>query len=114
MVYDPVEVARADTFVTLDPDGSLAVYRGYVGPEDEPSEGTAVLDVDGADVMGQGRDAGGSSRQASVSSGGGTVINSSGQPIGADLSEDEDDGALKPLLEQLAMELTTHRTLARR
>jgi ParB family chromosome partitioning protein len=39
---------------------------------------------------------------------------SGGQPIGADLPEDEDDGALKPLPERLVMELTAHRTLALR
>ena len=44
----------------------------------------------------------------------GTVIMSGGQPIGADLPEDEDDGALKPLPERLVMELTAHRTLALR
>ena len=39
---------------------------------------------------------------------------SGGQPIGADLPEDEDDGAPKPLPERLVMELTAHRTLALR
>ncbi|MEP6187889.1 hypothetical protein [Roseibium sp.] len=39
---------------------------------------------------------------------------SGGQPIGADLPEDEDVGALKPLPERLVMELTAHRTLALR
>jgi ParB family transcriptional regulator, chromosome partitioning protein len=114
LIYDPVEVGRAGVFVTLDRDGCLAVYRGYVRAEDEPREETAVLDANGADVMGQGGDAGGSVWQASVSSGGGTVITSGGQPIGADLSEDEEDGALKPLPERLVMELTAHRTLALR
>lgn len=37
-----------------------------------------------------------------------------GQPIIADLSEEEDEGALKPLPERLVMELTAHRTLALR
>lgn len=114
LIYDPAEVGRAGVFVTLDRDGSLAVYRGYVRPEDEPREETAVQDGDGADVMGQAGDAGGSGWQASVLTGGGTVITSGGQPIGADLSEEEDDGALKPLPERLVMELTAHRTLALR
>jgi ParB-like chromosome segregation protein Spo0J len=43
-----------------------------------------------------------------------TFIMSGGQPIGADLPEDEDDGAPKPLPERLVMELTAHRTLALR
>jgi ParB family chromosome partitioning protein len=113
LIYDPAEVPRAGVFVTLDRDGSLAVYRGYVRPEDEPREETAVQADDGADAMGQGGDAGGSDWQTSVSSGG-TVITSGGQPIGADASEEDDDGALKPLPERLVMELTAHRTLALR
>ena len=32
LIFEPVEVARAGVFVTLDRDGSLAVYRGNVGP----------------------------------------------------------------------------------
>ncbi|SEO20466.1 chromosome partitioning protein, ParB family, partial [Gemmobacter aquatilis] len=114
LIFDPAEVARAGVFVTLDRDGSLAVDRGYVRPEDEPREETAVQDVDGADAMGQERDVGGSGWQAFVSSGGRTVINSCGQPISADLAEDEEDGGLKPLPERLVMELTAHRTLALR
>jgi ParB family chromosome partitioning protein len=114
LIYDPAEVGRAGVFVTLDRDGTLAVYRGYVRPEDERREETAVQDVDETGVMGQGADAGGSGWQPSASSVGGTVITSGGQPIGADASEDEDDGALKPLPERLVMELTAHRTLALR
>jgi ParB family chromosome partitioning protein len=64
--------------------------------------------------MGQGGDAGGSGWQPSVTSAGGNVITSGGQPIGVDQSEDEEDGALKPLPEWLVMELTAHRTLALR
>lgn len=114
LIYDQAEVARAGVFVTLDRDGCLAVYRGYVRPEHEPREETAVQNGDGTDVMGQGGDSGGSGWQPSASSTPGTVITSGGQPVGADSSEDEDDGALKPLPERLVMELTAHRTLALR
>jgi len=114
LIYDPAEVARAGVFVTLDRDGSLAIYRGYVQPEDEPREETAVQNGDGANAMGQGDDVGVSSWKPSGTSVGGIVITSGGQPIGADLSEEEDDGALKPLPERLVMELTAHRTLALR
>jgi ParB family chromosome partitioning protein len=114
LIYDEAEVARAGVFVTLDRDGSLAVYRGYVRPEDEPREKTAVQDGDGADAMGQGGNVDGSGWQHSSTSVGGTVITSGGQSIGADGSEEEDDGALKPLPERLVMELTAHRTLALR
>ncbi len=114
LIYDPAQVARAGVFVTLDRDGSLAVYRGYVRPEDEPRDETAVQNADGADGMGQGGDVGVSSWKPSATSAGGTVITSGGQPIGADPSDEEDDGALKPLPERLVMELTAHRTLALR
>ena len=114
LVYEPAEVMRAGVFVTLDREGALAVYRGYVRTEDEPGEETAVQDGDGADGMGQGGEGAGSSWNPSTSPAGGTVITSGGQPIGADASEEEDDGALKPLPERLVMELTAHRTLALR
>jgi ParB family chromosome partitioning protein len=114
LIYDPAEVVRAGVFVTLDRDGSLAIYRGYVRPEDEPHEETAVQDGDGVDAMGQGGDIDGSSWKPSATSAGGTVITSGGHPIGADASDEEDDGALKPLPERLVMELTAHRTLALR
>jgi ParB family chromosome partitioning protein len=114
LVYDEAEVSRAGVFVTLDRDGSLAFYRGFVRPEDEPREETAVQDGDGADAMRQGGDIGGSGWQSSGASVGGTIITTNGQPIGADPSEEEDDGALKPLPERLVMELTAHRTLALR
>jgi ParB family transcriptional regulator, chromosome partitioning protein len=114
LFYDPAEVARSGVFVTLDRDGSLAIYRGYVRPEDEPREETAVQEGDGVDALGQGGDVGVSSWKPSATSVRGTVITSGGQPIGADGSEEEDDGALKPLPERLVMELTAHRTLALR
>jgi ParB family chromosome partitioning protein len=114
LIYDSAEVARAGVFVTLDRDGSLAIYRGYVRPEDELREETAVQDGDGADAIGQGGDVGVSSWKPSATSAGGTVITSGGQPIGADAPDEEDDGALKPLPERLVMELTAHRTLALR
>jgi ParB family chromosome partitioning protein len=114
LIYDPAEVARAGVFVTLDRDGSLAIYRGYVRPEDEPHEESAVQDGGGAGVVGQGGDVGVSSWHPSATFVGGTIITSGGQPIGADPSEEEDDGALKPLPERLVMELTAHRTLALR
>jgi len=114
LIFDATEVALAGVFVTLDRDGCLAVYRGYVRPEDEPRDESAVQTVGDSEAMGQGADVGASGWQPSAVSSAGTVITSGGQPIGADLSEDEDDGALKPLPERLLMELTAHRTLALR
>lgn len=114
LIYDPAEVARAGVFVTLDWDGSLAVYRGHVRPEDEPREVTAVQGGDCADAVGQGGDLGVSSWKPSATSAGGTIVTLCGQPIVADLSEEDDDSALKPLSERLVLELTAHRTLALR
>jgi ParB family chromosome partitioning protein len=111
VIFDPIEVARAGVFVTLDRDGELAVYRGYVRPGDEPREELANREAGDA---GQGCDADGSGSQPSAAYRSGTVITAGGQPIGADSSDEEDDGALKPLPERLIMELTAHRTLALR
>jgi ParB family chromosome partitioning protein len=111
--FDQTEIGRAGAFVTLDRYGALAVYRGYVRPEDEPVEETAVQDGADPALAGQGDDcdlADGHAGTAHV----GTIIMSGGQPVGGDLPEDEDDGALKPLPERLVMELTAHRTLALR
>ncbi|WP_054006399.1 ParB/RepB/Spo0J family partition protein [Cypionkella psychrotolerans] len=110
LVFDPMEVAQAGAFVTLDRDGKLAVYRGYIRPEDERRE---QVDVGGdglASIEGQGSDG----EQTLGVHGVGTIITSNGQLLGADLPEDEDDGVLKPLPERLLMELTAHRTLALR
>lgn len=53
MIYDKAGIARGGVFVTLDRDGSLAVYRGYVRPGDEPREETAAHDGDGAGALGR-------------------------------------------------------------
>lgn len=103
LLFDPAEVVRAGSFVTVDRDGRLAVYRGYVRPEDEPSEELPTEDAAGAEVMGQRGDIDCA-----------TVITSAGQPVGGELPDDEEDGALKPLPERLVIELTAHRTLALR
>ena len=109
LIFDPAEVVRAGAFVTVDRDGRLAVYRGYVRPEDEPSEELPTEGAEDAEAMGQGGNADCSGWQP-----GATVITSGGQPLGAELPDDEEDGALKPLPERLVMELTAHRTLALR
>lgn len=119
LIFDPAEVTRAGAFVTLDRSGQLSVYRGYVRPEDEPRAEAAVQDGSeaGAAQMGQGGDVGLSALGHDGSDPGshvGTIITSGGQPLGAGLPEDEDDGALKPLPERLVQELTAHRTLALR
>ena len=114
LIFDPVEVARAGAFVTLDRDGRLAVYRGYVRPEDEVPLETSVDNGDKQGVDGQVGDGGMSASELAGLPHPGTVITSGGQPLGAGLPDDEDDSALKPLPERLVMELTAHRTLALR
>ncbi|ATG37760.1 hypothetical protein PhaeoP23_03683 (plasmid) [Phaeobacter piscinae] len=102
LIFDDEEITRAGAFVTLDRYGKLAVYRGFVRPEDEPRED--------ADVHTGEPVAGGPGAELSAGSNvdgidHGTVITSTGQALGAnvpddedeDEDEDEDDGALKPL-----------------
>jgi len=114
LIFDPLEIERAGAFVTLDRDGRLAVYRGYVRSEDEAQEEPVVNGGDELGADGQGGDGDVSAYQNSSASHSGTVITSGGQPLGVGLPDDEDDGALKPLPERLVMELTAHRTLALR
>ncbi|SEE66136.1 chromosome partitioning protein, ParB family [Rhizobiales bacterium GAS188] len=101
--YDPVDIARAGVFVSIDTDGRLAIDRGYVRPDDEApvveTEGTAGTDRDAPDGDGPSS----LSMQRAV-------ITIGGQ---AEPEEDEDD-VVRPLPERLVMELTAHRTLALR
>ncbi len=100
--YEPIEIARAGVFVSIDADGRLAADRGYVRPEDEPvpagSEDPAAGGIGGAD------------EPVPAAPAQRTVIT-----IGGDQPEDDgDDDAIKPLPERLISELTAHRTLALR
>jgi ParB family chromosome partitioning protein len=100
--YDPAEIARAGAFVSIDPDGHLAVERGYVRPDDEP---TSVANEDSAEgpCGSDGTAIGAPAAQR-------TVIT-----VGGEKSDDDgDDDAIKPLPERLVGELTAHRTLALR
>ncbi|MEA2816382.1 MAG: ParB family transcriptional regulator, chromosome partitioning protein [Rhodospirillaceae bacterium] len=103
--YEPAEIARAGVFVSIDADGQLAVDRGYVRPEDEPSMtagGERPAEVDTLE-------AGGTAPAASDAQR--TVIT-----IGGGESDDDDDSddAITPLPERLVGELRAHRTLALR
>jgi ParB family chromosome partitioning protein len=114
LIFDTAEVGRAGVFVTLDRDGGLVAYRGYVRPEDEPRDEAVANFGDELDKEEQGADGSVSAYQLPAGTSAATVITSGGQPLSAGLPEDEDDGALKPLPERLVMELTAHRTLALR
>ena len=99
--FDPVDMACAGAFVSLDSDGTLLVERGFVRPEDvqaEPEDGhdapegdddTAVHHSAGDDGEWEGRE-------------------------GAPDTEPEEEDGLKPLPDRLLTELTAWRTLALR
>ena len=95
--YDPAEIGRAGSFVSIRHDGQLSVERGYVRPEDEVSEG-------GDDA---GSDGDGTTEPGAMQR---TVISVGGEPK----PQDEEDDAIKPLPERLVIELTAHRSLALR
>ena len=111
LIFDKEEIARSEAFVTLDRYGELAVYRGFVRPEDEPRPDVDVHSGEQA-ADGQGAELSVPSSADGVDHG--TVITSAGQALGANMPDDEDDGALKHLPERLVMDLTAHRTLALR
>jgi ParB family chromosome partitioning protein len=103
VIYKPADVASAGVFVSIDSDGSLAVDRGYVRPEDEaPAEPEDGEVADEASV--DGNTAAPVVQRAVITLGG-----QSAEPE----EEDEEDG-VKPLPERLVTELTAHRTLALR
>ena len=110
LVYDPLEVARAGAFVSIDVDGSLHIERGFVRPEDEPAEEPVNDDGEGRsiDEGDEGSDIG--------NDGAGAIISVGGAPGTAAEPEDEDeqDDMLRPLPDRLVTELTTYRTLALR
>lgn len=101
--YEPVDIAIAGVFVSIDANGSLTVDRGFVRLEDVP-----VIPVDG--------DTGSEADSESHESTGPTVqravITIGGQPT--EPEDDEEDDSIKPLPERLVIELTAYRTLALR
>lgn len=103
ILFDPEDVARAGTVVSIERDGSLLIERGFVRPEDEPApeidEGEGV---DGAFCT-----AGAESDQRGTASTPGGVTAG-----GATDDDDIVDEGLKPLPERLVADLTAWRTLA--
>jgi ParB family chromosome partitioning protein len=102
-IFDPAEIGRAGTFVSIDSDGRLLVDRGFVRPEDEAP-------VDQTDGEGDGEPSGADGADPDTPAVRRTVITVGGQPE----MEDEEDDGIKPLPDRLVMELTAHRTLALR
>jgi ParB family chromosome partitioning protein len=95
--YDPEQIARAGTFVSIDGSGVLRVERGYVRPEDEPANPQSRPEAD-ADTV-----------DAAAVEGAEPEVSSP-----ADREEPEEDGGLKPIPDRLMTELTAYRTLALR
>lgn len=103
-IYDPVEIARAGAFVSIDSDGTLLVERGFMRTEDEAP-------VDQTDAEGEHDSLGTDGTEPGTPSARRTVITVGGnQPD----TEDEEEDGIKPLPDRLVMELTAHRTLALR
>jgi ParB family chromosome partitioning protein len=101
--YDPAEIPRAGAFVSIGPEGHLAVERGYVRPEDEPKPVANEDSAEDGPCRSDGTEIGAPAAQR-------TVIT-----VGGEKPDDEgDDDAIKPLPERLVGELTAHRTLALR
>ncbi len=97
LVFDPAEIGRAGTFVSIASDGRLHIERGYIRPEDESTaEPEARADESNNDRAEPGSDA--RETVASV------------EPR----SPDSDDEGLTPISDRLMTELTTHRTLSLR
>ncbi len=101
VIYAPEDTAIAGAFVSVKPDGTLAVERGYVRAEDERK--ADEVEGDGAD-NGDRKSTDGSDRS-------GPVITVAGE--GPEADPDEDD-VIRPLPDRLVLELTAHRTLALR
>jgi ParB family chromosome partitioning protein len=102
--YEPAEIACAGVFVSIDADGQLAVDRGYLRPEDEPSM-----------PVGDQRPAEADTREAVGTAPAASEVQRTVITIGGGESDDDDsDDAIKPFPERLMGELTAHRTLALR
>jgi ParB family chromosome partitioning protein len=104
-VYDPVDIARAGVFVSIDGSGRLRVERGYVRAEDDISEEEPESD-----------------HAERVSGGKGDGNDDSGHMDGAGTQENdsdryepsEEDDTIRPISDKLLTELTSFRTLALR
>ncbi|MFW7270027.1 ParB/RepB/Spo0J family partition protein [Gluconacetobacter sp. Hr-1-5] len=106
LAFGPADMARAGVFVSLASNGMLQVERGFVLPEDMPSEPEATDDAGSADQY----DRPAYDGQEYGSTGHGYQ---EGDSIAPDVEPEEEDG-IKPLPDRLLTELTAWRTLALR
>lgn len=106
--YDPAEMAFAGAFVTIGHDGKVAVERGWVRAEDEPTaEPDAQAGVEGAPPENDPAFVGPRLPEGGVQR---AVITIGGAAEPASAEEEED--VIKPLSDRLISELTAERTLA--
>ena len=103
--YDPVEIARAGAFVSIDGSGRLRVERGYVRPEDEAS----LTEPEAPDQENENETSASPSSALAASK----AVAPNGGAVQSEPAEDEDEG-LRPLPDKLLTELTAYRTLALR
>jgi ParB family chromosome partitioning protein len=101
--YDPLEVARAGVFVSIDGEGALQIERGFVRPEDEPP---AAQPAGGEKVAPAAAGPDAATRRA--------VITIGPAPGSSAPETAEEDETIRPLSDRLVTELTAHRTLALR
>lgn len=109
LAFDSADVARAGVFVSLASDGTLQVERGFVLPQDMPTEPEETDDAGSADQY----DRPAYDGQEHGSTGHGYDEDGEGDDISPDIEPDEEDG-IKPLPDRLFTELTAWRTLALR
>ena len=104
-VYDPIDIARAGAFVSIDGSGRLRVERGYVRAEDDITEDEPESDHAESDDGGEG--------DGNHGSGDTDDVGSHGNDLDRHEPPEEDD-AIRPLSDKLLTELTAFRTLALR
>lgn len=104
--FDPADMARAGTFMSIDVDGSLRIERGYVRPEDEPAGDGTTGDPDSEIDPETG--------EVRAAPDGSSLTSPVVAPVGggSDDDDDADDEMVKPLPDKLVSELTVWRTMA--
>jgi ParB family chromosome partitioning protein len=99
-IFDPAEIAIAGAFLSIEPNGSLRVERGFVKAEDEPVEPEQEAAGGEAGPVGAGQES--ATERSGAAQTGAT----------SEVAADEEIETLKPLSERLVSDLTAWRTLA--
>ncbi len=110
LTFDPAEIARAGTFISIGPDGRLLVQRGFVRSEDElpvvEAEPEAGVEFRAGAAVDENQ------QMTSVA----MRVDDGGAALQAEpaATEPEEEDGIKPLPDRLLTELSAHRTLALR